>query len=80
MEEKKRLYSIVVCKLEGKSPFERPRYLWDCNIRRYLRVTNIYGEKWLDLAQGGIQRRIFVNAAMNLRIIYDLGIYFVNSY
>ena len=68
MGEKRRLYSIVVGKPEGKRPLGRPRRRWEDNIRRDLREVGIRDENWLDVAQERILWRIFVSTAMNLRV------------
>ena len=68
MGEKRRLYSIVVGKPEGKRPLGRPRRRWEDNIRRDLREVGIRDENWLDVAQERILWRTFVTAAMNLRV------------
>ena len=68
MGEKRRLYSIVVGKPEGKRPLGRPRRRWEDNIRRDLREVGIRDENWLDVAQERILWRTFVTAAINLRV------------
>jgi hypothetical protein len=68
MGEKRRLYSIVVGKPEGKRPLGRPRRRWEDNIRRDLREVGVRDENWLVLAQDRTQWRTFVTAAMNLRV------------
>ena len=68
MGEKRRLYSILIGKPEGKRPLGRPRRRWEDNIRRDLREVGIRDENWLDVAQERILWRTFVTAAMNLRV------------
>ena len=68
MGEKRRLYSTLVGKPEGKRPLGRPRRRWEDNIRRDLREVGVCDENWLDLAQDRILWRTFVTAAMNLRV------------
>ena len=60
MGEKRRLYSIVVGNPEDKRPLERPRRLWEDNIRKDLREVDVQDENWLDVAQDRIQWRTFV--------------------
>jgi hypothetical protein len=36
--EKRNAYRILVGKLEGKRPLERPRHMWEDNIKIDLRV------------------------------------------
>ena len=67
MGEKRRLYSIVIGKPDGKRPLGRPRR-WNDNITRDLREVDVQDEYWLDVAQDRIQWRTFVTAAMNLRV------------
>jgi len=66
MGEKRRLYSIVVDKSQGKRSLGRQ--LWENDIRRDLREIGVYYEKGLDLAQDRILWRTFVTAAMNLQV------------
>jgi len=40
-EEKRRLYSIVVDKPEGKRSLEKPRRRWEDNIRRDFREVGV---------------------------------------
>ena len=68
MGEKRRLYSILVGRPDGKRPLGRPRRRWEDNIRRDLREVGVRDENWLDTAQDRIQWRTFVTAAMNLRV------------
>jgi len=68
MGEKRRLYSIMVDKPQGKRSLGRPRQLWENNIRRDLREVAVYYENWLHLAQDIILWRTFVTVAMNLQV------------
>ena len=68
MGEKRRLYSILVGRPDGRRPLGRPRRRWEDNIRRDLREVGVCDENWLDTAQDRIQWRTFVTAAMNLRV------------
>jgi len=68
MGEKRRLYSILVGKPEGKRSLGRLRRRWEDNIRRHLREVGVCDENWLDLAQGRSRWRTFITAAMNLRV------------
>jgi hypothetical protein len=49
--EKRRFYSIIVGKPEGKRPLRRPRRRWEDNIRRDLREIGVCDENWLAVAQ-----------------------------
>jgi hypothetical protein len=46
MGELKNIYRILVGKLEGKRPPERPRHIWEDNIRRNLRERRWEGVDW----------------------------------
>jgi len=67
MGRKRRLYSILVGRQDGRRPLGRPRLRWEDNIRRALREVGVRDENWLGIAQDRIQWRTFVTAAMNLR-------------
>jgi hypothetical protein len=50
MDERKGTYKVVVGKLEGGRPLERPRCRWENHIKKNLR--EVYGGMdWIDLAQ-----------------------------
>jgi hypothetical protein len=61
------VYRVPVGKPEGKRPLGRSKRRWEDNIKMDLRETGIYGENWIRLAQDRVQRRVFVNAVINLR-------------
>jgi hypothetical protein len=46
----------------------RPRRRWEDNIKMDLREIGIYETNWIRLAQDRVQRRVFVNTVMNLRV------------
>jgi hypothetical protein len=58
---------ILVGKPEGKGPLGRPRRRWVDNITIDLRNLEWEEMEWIDLAQGRVQWRAFVNTVMNLR-------------
>jgi hypothetical protein len=66
--EKRNAYRVLVGKLEGKRPLERPRRRGEDNIRMDLREIEWGGMDWIDLAQDRDQWRAVVNTVMNLRI------------
>jgi transcription termination factor 2 len=68
MEEGRDVYRVLVGRLEGKRPMERPRRRWENNIKMDLRETGIDGMKWIRLAYDRVQWRTFVNTVMNLRV------------
>jgi hypothetical protein len=67
MGEKRNAYRILVGKLEGKRPLERPRRRWVDNIK--MDLTEICDSMdWIDLAQNSDQWRALVNTVMNLAL------------
>jgi hypothetical protein len=62
------VYRGLVGRSEGKRPLERPRRMWEDNIKMDLRETGIDGANWIRLAQDRIQWQAFVNTVMNLRV------------
>jgi hypothetical protein len=66
--EKRNVYTILVGKLEGKRPLERPRRRWEDNIRINLRGIGRGGMYWIHLAQDRDQWKALVNTVMDLRI------------
>jgi hypothetical protein len=68
MGEGRGVYRVLVGRSEGKRPLERPRCRWEDNINLDLRETGIDGANWIQLAQGRVKWRAFVNTVMNLRV------------
>jgi hypothetical protein len=67
MGHKRRVYSVLVEKLEGKRPLEKPRRRWENNIRIELQEGGC--GVWAGLGWLRIDRwRALVNAVMNLRV------------
>jgi hypothetical protein len=62
------VYRILVGRPEGKGPLGRPRRRWKDNVKMDLREIGIDGAKWIRLAQNRVQRWVFVNKVMNLRV------------
>jgi hypothetical protein len=62
------VYRVLVGRPEGKRPLGRPRRRREDNIKLDLRETGIDGAIWIQLAQGRVQWRAFVNTVMNIRI------------
>jgi hypothetical protein len=53
---------------EGKRPLGRPRRSLEDNIKMNLREIGIDGTNWIRLDQDTVQRQVFVNTVMNLRV------------
>ena len=68
MVEERRVYRVLVGKLEGKRPLGRPRRRWVDNIRMDLQEVGCgYGD-WIGLAQHRDRWRTLVSAVMNFRV------------
>jgi hypothetical protein len=68
MGEKRKIYSILVGKREGKRPLGRPRRRWVDNIKMDLREIGWDVLDWIDLAQDRDQWRALVDTVMNIRV------------
>jgi hypothetical protein len=66
--EKRVAYRILVGRLEGRRPLERPRRRWEDNIKIDLQEVGWRGMDWIELAQDRDRWRAVVNAVMNLRV------------
>jgi hypothetical protein len=64
--EGRNVYRVLVGRPEGKKPLRRPRRRWVDTIKMDLGEIGIDGANWIQLAQGRIQWRAFVNTVMNL--------------
>jgi hypothetical protein len=51
MGEDRKLYEVLVGKLEGKRPLGRPKRRWEDGIRMDLRGIGLGGVDWIRLAQ-----------------------------
>jgi len=67
MGEGRGVHRVLLGKLEGKSPLERPRCRWEDNIKMDLQEVG-GGEDWMDLAQDRDRWRALVNSVMNFRV------------
>jgi hypothetical protein len=47
----RKVYKVLVGKLEGKRPCERPRHRWEDGIRMDLKETGCGSVEWIQLAQ-----------------------------
>jgi hypothetical protein len=68
MGEGRSVYRVLVGRLEGKRPVERPWRRWEDNIKLDLREIGIDWAKWIRLAQDRVRWRAFVNTVMNLQV------------
>jgi hypothetical protein len=69
-------YRILVGKLQGRRPLERPRRRCVDNIKIYLRDVGCGGGggmDWIDRAQDRDRWRAFVNVVMNLQVSWNVG-------
>jgi hypothetical protein len=62
-----------VRKLEGKRPLGRTRRRWEENIKMDLQEVGCGVTNWIELALNRDSWGAFVNAAMNLRVLQNLG-------
>jgi hypothetical protein len=65
----RKLYKVVVGKLERKKPLGRPRCRWEDGIRMDLREISLWCVDWIRLAQDRDRWRAVVSAVMNLRVL-----------
>jgi hypothetical protein len=69
MGEKRKVYTVLVRKPEGKRPLGRPRRRWEDRIRMDLRETGWGSVEWFQLAHDRDRWRALVNTVMNLRVL-----------
>jgi hypothetical protein len=69
MGEGRNVDRVLVGKLKGRRPLERPRRRWENGIKMDLRETGWEGVEWIHLAQDRDRWRAVVNAVMNLRVL-----------
>ena len=68
MGEERRVYRVLVGKLEGKRPLVIPRRRWVDYIRTDLQDVRCGYMDWIGLAQDRDRWRTVVSAVMNLRV------------
>jgi hypothetical protein len=68
MGEDRGVYRVLVGKLEGKRPLERPRRRWEDNIKMDLHEVGGGRGDWMELAQDRDRWRVLVGTARNFRI------------
>ena len=66
--ERRRVYRVLVGKLEGKRQFGRPKYRWEDNIKMDLQEVGCGSMEWIELVQDRDRWRTLVNAVMNIRV------------
>ena len=67
--ERKGAYTVLVGSPEGKSPLERPRRIWEDNIKVDLQKNRIRDSlHYIYLAHDRDRWRALVKAVMNLRV------------
>jgi hypothetical protein len=49
MGERRGVYRVLMGKPEGKIPLERPRRIWEDNIKMNLQEMGCEGMDWMDL-------------------------------
>jgi hypothetical protein len=65
MRARRRVYRILVGKLEGKRPFGRPRRKWEKNMKMDRQEVGFGGMDWIELAEDRGRWPTLVNAVMN---------------
>ena len=60
------MYRVLVGKLEGKKPLDRPRHRWVDNSRMDLEEVGCGYMDWIGLAQDRDSWRTLVGAVMNI--------------
>ena len=68
MGEKRRVYRVLLGKVEGKRPLGRPRRRWVDNIRMDLQEVGCGYMDWIELAEDRDRWRTLVSEVKNLRV------------
>jgi hypothetical protein len=63
--EERNVYRVLVGKLKGKRPLERPRHRWEDGIKMDLTEIGLGGVEWIHLAQDRECWWVLINAVMN---------------
>jgi hypothetical protein len=66
MGEERKVYRVLVGKLEGKRPLGRLWYRWEDGIRMDVTETGRGSVEWIQLPQDRDRWRALVNMVMNL--------------
>jgi hypothetical protein len=69
MGEERKVYKVLMGKLEGRRPLGRPRRRWEDGVKMDLREIGLGGVDWILLAQDSERWRAVLNAVMNLRVL-----------
>jgi hypothetical protein len=69
MGEERKVYRVLVGKLEGKRPLERARRRQEDGIRMELWEIGWGSVEWIQLAQDRDRWRVLVNTVMHLRVL-----------
>jgi len=68
MGEERVLYRVLVGKLEGRRPLERPRRRWVDNIKMDLQEVGCGYMEWIGLTQDRDRWQMLVRMLMNFRV------------
>ena len=69
MEEGRGVQKVLVGKPNGKRPLERPRSIWEDNIKMDLQEVGMGCGDWMGLAQDRDRWRALVSTVMNFRVV-----------
>jgi hypothetical protein len=69
MVDERKVYKVLVGKLEGKRQLGRPRHRCEDGLRMDLREIGLGGVDWIRLAQDRDRWWTVVSAVMNLRVL-----------
>ena len=69
---KRSSHRVLLGKPEGRKLLGKPRYIWECNIKRGVKKIRREGVEWIDLAQDGYKWQALVNAAIALNAYHFL--------
>jgi hypothetical protein len=59
-------YKSLVAKSEGKRHLQRPRHIWEVNIKVDLQERGCEDVEWIHVAQDEVKGQVLVNMVMNL--------------
>jgi hypothetical protein len=73
MGEERKVFKILVGKLEEMRPLGRPRHRWEDGIRMDLREMGWGCMEWIQLAENRDRSWTVVNAGMKLQVLAPLS-------